>query len=262
MKDDLEVEDDAPAQVASGEDSTPAVRVRSVARAWQILSAVAQSERGLTATEVARVAKLPIQATYHLIHTLVSIRLLARGENRTYILGLGLGALSEAFYRQISPAPELIDLVRRVTQETGETAYACGWVDGEIVVIHVNRGNRPVQVSDVARGSFDFAHARASGKLLLAYSTRDAQAAYLKSHPLRPRTPKSITRMPRLLEELEHVRQVGYAVDDEEFLPGVCCIAVPADRSGMYSLTISTPAERYRTGKDDYVATMKRIARI
>ena len=103
------MEDDVAEAAATGGDEAPAVRVRSVARAWQILSVVAQSERGLTATEVARRAKLPIQATYHLIHTLVAIRALARGENRTYILGLGLGGLAEAFYRQISPAPELID---------------------------------------------------------------------------------------------------------------------------------------------------------
>lgn len=249
------------ATAEEGEEEAAPVRVRSVARAWQILSVVAQSEQGLAATEIARRAKLPVQATYHLIHTLVAIRALARGENRTYILGLGIGGLAESFYRQISPAPELIDLVRAVAAETGETAYACGWVDGEIVVIHVNRGNRPVQVSDVARGSFDFAHARASGKLLLAYASPAHQAAYLKSHPLKPRTARSITRMPRLMQELEHVRQVGYAVDDEEFVDGVCCIAVPADPSGLYTLTISTPADRYKTGKDSYIAAMKRIAR-
>ena len=249
---------DGGAEAAS--DQTSAVRVRSVARACQILAIVAKSENGLTALEIARTGRLPVQATYHLIHTLVSLRLLARNQRRAYILGLGIAPIAEAFHRQLSPPPELIELVRRVTQETGETAYACGWVDGEIVVLHVNRGNRPVQVSDVARGSFDHAHARASGKLLLAYCSRDAQTAYLATHPLRSRTRKTITDTSELMRELADVKQLGYAVDEEEFLEGVCCLAVPADPAGAYSLTISAPRERYFDGKERYIKTMKQIA--
>ncbi len=250
----------ATRSAAAAPQELPEVRVRSVARAWQILRTVAQSEFGLTANEISRTTGLPVQATYHLVHTLLSLRLLARNERRAYILGLGMGEIADAFFRQIAPPPELLEQVRKITMETGETAYACGWVDGEIVVIHVNRGNRPVQVSDVTRGSFDFAHARASGKLLLAFAPPARQRDYLANHHLQPRTAKSITTAAALADELAQVQRLGYAVDEEEFLEGVCCMAIPADPSNLFSLTISAPLERYLARKDYYLETMRAIA--
>ena len=41
------------------------------------------------------------------------------------------------------------------------------------------------------------------------------------------RTPKTITQHARLLKELEHVREQGYAIDDEENSIGVRCIGAP-----------------------------------
>jgi IclR family acetate operon transcriptional repressor len=50
----------------------------------------------------------------------------------------------------------------------------------------------------------------------------------------------------RLLEEVQRVREVGYAVDDQESTPGVRCVAVALmfdhQRSAAFSLSI--PVQR------------------
>lgn len=261
MDEGVEVERAMPK--VSETDDAEDIRVRSVARAAKILATVAQSESGLTAAEISRAAKLPPQATYHLLHTLVKVRLLARNEKRGYILGLGMGSLAEAFYRQLSPPPELSHLVRQVSQETGETAYVCGWVDGEIVIILSHRGSRSVQVSDIPRGTFDNAHARASGKVLLAYAPKSIQADYLANHPMRRLTPKTLTRPEELARAFLDIREKGYAVDDEEYVEGVSCLAVPVGQAAVsYCLTISAPAERFRERKASYIEAMLRIGRV
>jgi DNA-binding IclR family transcriptional regulator len=46
------------------------------------------------------------------------------------------------------------------------------------------------------------------------------------------RTPKTITTVPRLLKDLEKVREQGYAVDDEENNMGARCVGAPVFNQG------------------------------
>ena len=64
---------------------------------------------------------------------------------------------------------------------------------------------------------------------------------------LKALTPRTITAKPVLLANLESVRSLGYAVDDEEIHPGVRCIAAPIRNyrgNVIASLGISGPANR------------------
>src|SRR5438552_11191288 len=49
----------------------------------------------------------------------------------------------------------------------------------------------------------------------------------VKQQGLKKRTPKTITSNTKLLADLEHVKQSGYAVDDEENSLGARCLGVP-----------------------------------
>jgi DNA-binding IclR family transcriptional regulator len=81
------------------------------------------------------------------------------------------------------------------------------------------------------------------GKSLLAF------AGVPFPHPteLDPYTKRTITDIDRLHIHMDEVRQRGYAVDDEEYDPGVRCIAAPVlDASGIAiaSIGISGPTVR------------------
>lgn len=247
----------APASVEAA-DREP--RVQSVARAISILGAVGQSPSGLKASEIAAVAELPKQATYHLVHTLVTTGMLTRNDRGYYVLGLRVGTLAEAFRRQLAPPEHLAPIVRRISLETGEASYASGWWTGEIVTLAASAGSGPVQATEVPLGTFSDAHARASGKLLLAFASDDVRDRYFSSHALTRRTRSTIISLSKLADEFARIREQRYAIDNEEYSTGLCCLAIPIEQGSPFALTLSAPVERFRENFHSYLNAVTKIA--
>jgi DNA-binding IclR family transcriptional regulator len=197
------------------------------------------------------------QATYHLLHTLVACGMLTRNRQNLYVLGLRTASLADAFERQMALPEHLAPLVRRVAAETGETAYAAGWRGGEIVTLVSVPGSNPIQAMTVPQGYSGHAHARATGKLLLAHAADDVRERYLAGHDLEPRTPHTLTSRDALDTELARVRTDGFAMDREEFAPGLCCLAVPIGRTAAgFALGLSAPIDRFEARFRDYLRIM------
>jgi IclR family transcriptional regulator, acetate operon repressor len=219
-----------------------------------VLVAVARSPHGLTTKEITDELGISRQGTYHLIHTLVGAGFLARTQDGRYALGLKIGTLAAAFGRHLHPAEHLTPHVRALASASGETSYAAGWQGAEIVVVSVARGNRPVQAAEVVPGTAEDGATRASGKLLLAYAPRDLVDEYLATHPMRRRTPNTITDRARLDKEFELIREQGYSIDNEEFAEGLMCLAVPVDGGAApFVIGLSVPAERFRSDQQGYI---------
>jgi IclR family acetate operon transcriptional repressor len=70
-------------------------------------------------------------------------------------------------------------------------------------------------------------------------------------------TDKTITEFPALIESLRIVRRNGYAIDREEFLPGVICVgAAIRDQAGAVigAISASTPTMR---ATEEHIALMR-----
>jgi DNA-binding IclR family transcriptional regulator len=68
---------------------------------------------------------------------------------------------------------------------------------------------------------------------------------YLERHRLHELTSRTITNQQTLARSLELVRLTGLAVDDEEYLPGNACIAVPLTTNGTVgAVAVSLPRTR------------------
>jgi len=233
-------------------------RVQSVAKAAKILLAIAQSADGLRAVDVSERLDLPRQATYHLIHTLVTLGLLTRAADQKYVLGLKVGVLAEAFPRHLAPPERLSPYLRTIAYATGETCYASGWWEGEITNLAVVRGRNTNQSTEVPHGLTADAHARASGKLLLAMADEPIRERYLMSHPLNRRTQNTITELDMLMSEFERIRTDGYAIDNEEYMPGLCCLAMPIEDGSMpYAICLSAPRDQFVHSLDFFLKTMR-----
>ncbi len=88
-------------------------------------------------------------------------------------------------------------------------------------------------------------HCSASGKLLLAFSSKELQEHVLSSAPFTSYTKKTITTARVFARELEKIRKRGYSEDDQELIPGVNCFAVPIkNRHGeaVAALAVMAPA--------------------
>ncbi|MCT9098093.1 IclR family transcriptional regulator [Haloarchaeobius sp. HME9146] len=74
-------------------------------------------------------------------------------------------------------------------------------------------------------GSFFYVHSTASGKAILAEYTTDHAEQILEKRGLPELTRHTITSKEAFFEELERVREQGYAVNEEESLEGMWSVA-------------------------------------
>lgn len=70
-------------------------------------------------------------------------------------------------------------------------------------------------------------HCTAGGKSILAYLSNDRVQEILNEHGQPQRTSHTITDREKLLEELTMVEDRGYAINDQEHMPGVRAIGAP-----------------------------------
>jgi IclR family transcriptional regulator, acetate operon repressor len=230
----------------TSEHELPGTRIRSVARASRLLLLLARRPGGCTAAEAARELELTVPTTHHLLNTLVEEGLAVKDSQRRFALGPQVAVLADGLVRQT--VPEYLGRpLRELAVRTEETAYLAAWGGGEIRVLASVEGAGAVRVAEVERGPYRHAHARATGKLLLAYAQPEVRAAYLAAHPPERLTDRTITAPAALERELDAIRERGYSEDREEFVEGVSCVSAPLLAEGVVvaAFTVSAPSQRY-----------------
>jgi DNA-binding IclR family transcriptional regulator len=92
------------------------------------------------------------------------------------------------------------------------------------------------------------------GKAILAFRPQEQQVAYLESVDFQPFTPNTIPNVERFRKELENIRRQGYALDNEEWAIGVCCVAAPVFDFTNYpshAISISGPSQNFTDEKPE-----------
>ena len=238
-------------------------RIQSVARALALLDFVGQNASPVRAADAAAALDLNISTVHHLLATLIECGYVRRDGRRYQISAAKLTTLGAWARREIHPPPLALELMRRLAEETGETAFVACWDGADVVIAATTEGRHAVRVATLSVGSSGDGHARASGKALLAQRPAEDVDRYLSSHGMRALTPRTITDADRFRSELAIVRQQGYALDQEEYLAGVWCIAAPlldGTAPATTALSISMPTERYLQMRDRYVELILALA--
>jgi IclR family transcriptional regulator, acetate operon repressor len=220
--------------------------IQSVARATALLVHIA-SRGGATASQAAAAHGLAVPTTHHLLSTMADEGLLAKDGRGLFVLGPKALVIGDRAMRQDGLPTYLMNPLRRLVEETGETAYLAAWRHSEITTLTWIEGANALRVAQVERGPYRLAHARATGKLLLAFASPELRETYLADHPLEACTANTITDRDKLDAELTKIRARGWAEDKEEFLDGVACVSAPAIVEGVLiaAFTVSSPAARY-----------------
>jgi IclR family transcriptional regulator, acetate operon repressor len=85
------------------------------------------------------------------------------------------------------------------------------------------------------------------GKAILATYSNEDVAAIIRRYGMKRLTPKSVVRAGDLKDVLERVRRDGYALDDEEYLAGLRCVAAVVyndQAEAMAAISVSGLASR------------------
>lgn len=167
-----------------------------------------------------------------------------------------------------SPPPDTQELLahaarpvlRKLTRNWSMTAHV-GILE-QAMVTYVAKENGRVRPIFTREGHQLEAYCSALGKILLAASHRSALDAYLADDPFVALTPHTIIEPGLLRRELDAVRQRGYAMDREEIVLGLRCLAVPLfrpDGSVMAALSVSASTVRFeRCAFGDLLADIQR----
>jgi IclR family transcriptional regulator, acetate operon repressor len=236
--------------------------IQSVARAARILVAIAHEGDGLTASDVAARFDLALPTAYHLLTTLAEEGIVTKAEGKRYVLGPAADdiANSPALRPRIAPAARAA--LRRLADETRETAFLSGWHRGRIRILATVEGAQAVRVAGLQVGLTGSVHARASAKVLLAGAEPALRAEVLDGHDFVAYTPRTIVDRAAFDAELERVRTDGLGHDREEYREGVHAVSAPIRQDGQVvaALTVSAPAERYARTETEIVRALREAA--
>lgn len=213
--------------------------------ALRMLAHLAQEAAGTgaTATELTNALALPRPTVYRVLTSLQEHGWVVR-ENKRYRLTLRLLALAESAFSVTAMQSVCQPHLLRLSQATGETAHFAMLDGGKAGYIAKVDGEHAIRmISHVGwRGPL---HATAVGKVMLAWA-EPALAAALTAQPLAQYTDKTLVDAAALQAELKQVRKQGHAIDDEELLQGLVCVAAPVLVQGKLigAVSISGPESR------------------
>jgi IclR family acetate operon transcriptional repressor len=241
----------APAAAGRSRD-----RLSSVARALDVLEAIAAAPAPLPAKEVARHLGISLGRSYHILNTLEDAGYVVRLAQGRFGLGPKVPGLYRLFHARLDLVPTVRPLLDELARRAREDAYLALFRDGEVVVAEVVGASRELHVDGLEVGFTRVAHTTAIGKVVLAGAPEEAVDGYLGERPLVPFTRRTLVERRHIKRHLRVVRERGIGKDLEELADGCCCVAVPVlDGRGatLGAIGLSTPAGRWRA--DEAVLT-------
>lgn len=221
-------------------------RVKSAGRALWLLDLV--SERGALRFQDVVDSGLPKSSAYALLNTLVDSGWLEYSkEKHQYQLGLHAWQVGQAYdgHRGLLQATDAaMDLL---VERLGETVQLARLEGIENVYIGLRQSPHPMRLAS-SIGMRLHSHATGIGKALLSTLSEDEARRRLASMVLPRLTERTTTGVDDILRLLQKVRDLGFATDDEEFVEGCRCVAVPlvteAETGIAAALSVTMPTQR------------------
>lgn len=166
--------------------------------------------------------------------------------NGTYDLSLKLLDLGGYARDRMGLLKKAEPEVNKLAEETDELANLMTEQHGMGVYLHRAKGSQAIDLNTYI-GLRVHLHWTALGLAILANVSDDRVDEIIDDNGLPSQTRKTVTSRNALDQRLERVRDRGYAVDDEELLAGLRCVAAPILSSRddvLGAVSISAPKSR------------------
>jgi DNA-binding IclR family transcriptional regulator len=222
-------------------------RMPPLLRAVGLLERVASADGALTLAEATDGTGLPKPTVYRMVGMLEDAGLLIRdSEGRRIAPGPRLARLAlDALLNASSRAPRHA-ILTSLAHSVGETVNLTMLDGSQVVYLDRVETAWPLRMT-LQPGSRVPLHCTASGKLLLALQPPARRKRLLAGLALDRYTERTLTTAQELDAELARIRRLGYATDNEEYLAGLVCVAVPvaaARRPAAACVAVHAPVAR------------------
>jgi len=226
----------------------PNYPVKSLEKALIILRLMIEERQALSLTEIGKKLNFGKGTVHRILATLRSHQFV-RQDPKT--LKYGLGFMAAEMSTAIKAEDYIVEFIKphlkKLSESCPEAISASILEFNEIRYIARFESSESLRVSIGAGTKFP-AHCTATGKVLLsALSNEQLEKMYDDRENIQKLTQNSIDSFTRLLKELKRVRKENLAMDFEEALVGVNCVARPIRDSKneiLTAISISGPVSR------------------
>ncbi len=192
-----------------------------------ILELVSAAHEPLSMAELVRRSGLTKPTAHRITAALAEMGLIERDHwKRGYIEGPRLIKLALDTLAAAAPRALRHSILQALSQDVGETCNFGVLSGSEVVYLDRVEAKWPLGLRFEA-GSRVPSHASAIGKLLLALQEPNRRAETLAALPLVRYTGRTLTDHARLNRALDKIRETAIGTDEQEFIEGVVCIAMP-----------------------------------
>jgi IclR family transcriptional regulator, acetate operon repressor len=231
-------------------------------RLFALLEVMAERDQLFSLQGLADETGLPKPTLHRMLQMLESAGLLQReGDGRHYSTGVRLRRLAENLMLNSTYHGARHAVLRHLVEELGESCNITALSGNEVVYLDRVETAAPLRFY-LHTGSRVPAHCSASGKLLLSQMTPTQRQRLLGHAPLESYTARTLTKLDALEREIKRVARDGHALDNEEFLPGLLCVAVLVPvNEGRSNLCVAVQAPMVRVSKERALGMLPALRR-
>jgi IclR family pca regulon transcriptional regulator len=225
----------------------PRYFINSIAKGLAVLEAFSKAGHPLTLSKIASALKANNTTATRLCYTLTELGFIQKDEQKRYhltpkILTLGHAYISGLAWYEV--AQYYLEKLFREVQETVSLSI----LEGSEIIYVLRIRKRKYLPFDIQVGTKLPVYCTAMGKVLMAMGPPQKTQSILKGLEFKSLTARTITRLDKLLEELDKVRKNGYGINDEELTVGNRAVAAPIiDENGyaVAAIHIAVPTTEY-----------------
>ena len=219
-------------------------KLKTIERGFAVLEWIREHEGGEVA-EIADSLEMSSSTVHRYLDSLASEGYLVK-EDGVYHLSLNFLAFGEQARTRKDVYTNAEEYTKMLSDESGCRSSFVVEESGKGVYLYTSPGDHGVWTKSTIGKRFPL-HVTAAGKSILAFLPEQRIQEILDEHGLVRKTSQSITDEAQLYEELELVRENGYAFNNEEQIEGVIAVGAPVkDPEGRVigAFSVSGPANR------------------
>jgi len=200
---------------------------KSLEKGLKILALFKKDSAVFTQSEIAKILGLNMTSTYRYINTLVEMGYLEKDAKTKEIRpSISCLTLCLNLMRATDNIRMIKDVVDRIHAENNISVDVAFAADDSLVRIY-HREAKEVLTYSLPEFTSNCLHNTALGKAYLSSLQEDAIIEKIKTMDLVAKTERTITDKDIFLKEILTTRKRGFALQVEEYLPGVLAIAAP-----------------------------------
>jgi DNA-binding IclR family transcriptional regulator len=228
-----------------------------VSKLLRILEAIQNSPSGLTLKPISETSGVHKSTAHRLLKHLERDGYLIRTEAGAYLIGPKFSPLSARANHRATLQALAHPILWRLWRSTGETVNLGTLDQGTLLYIDVIESAHEFRLASRI-GTRRSLHSTALGKALTAFLPEDQREGFLAMIQFQSLTAKTIVNLVQFRQELDNVRKLGYAVDDEETTLGARCVSAPilgANQAVVAAISVSGPVTRISSSQIPALAT-------